>query len=84
MKKIAVAIIIFALLVIACLIATTPHGLAFEYAYSKGEGYYRADNGEIYNTSTITPEGTKAKISINDNGTPWKIDDEITIIYIFD
>lgn len=82
MKKLIIAV--SALLIGSCIITDTPHNITFTYVRSEGNGYYMDDNGTVYDTNTITPEGTKAKISINDNGTVWNFDDTAEVIYIFD
>lgn len=82
MKKLIIAV--SALLIGYCIITDTPSNITYTYARSTGDGYYMDNNGTTYNTNTITPEGTKAKISINDNGTFWTFDDTVKVIYIFD
>ena len=82
MKKLIAAV--FVLLIGSCISTHITPNISYTYARSTGDGYYMDNNGVVYNTNTITPEGTKAKISINDNGTIWTFDDEIKVIYIFD
>lgn len=82
MKKLITAVSV--LLIGSCISTHITPNITYTYARSTGNGYYMDNNGVVYDTNTITPEGTKAKISINDNGTIWTFDDTTEVIYIFD